>query len=261
MGKLKLNIQPIYLLFIFISAYFGWLKEFIIYSFVLLIHEYAHFFVARMLGYNLDKITFSFYGAEIKGKNHFLKSHEILIALAGPITNLVLCIVVIASWWVFPLLYGYTVFFVSVNLYIAIFNLLPVFPLDAGRILLNALKSKGKIMRAYKIMKIISYVCVVGFAGMFLRSAFYQINLNYFFVSMFIFLSISDYKGEMYNDFISFTKKSGIVEVKTFIVQEDNYHKLATKLNAKYFCQFILVDKNGKVIKRLNENELLGNQR
>ncbi len=258
MGKLKFQFEPIYLIFIFISAYFGWLEELIIYSAVLLIHEYAHFFVAYLYGYSFEKITFSFHGAQIKGNNYFSRKHDIIISLAGPFTNIILVVIFMALWWVFPEIYFHTVLFVNANLYIAIFNLFPIFPLDAGRVVLNLLKNKTSKSKAYKIMKIISYISVVLFSGLFFYSAFHSINLNLFFISLFIFLAISENSGEIYKEYSSFSiNKNKVLEVKTFIVQTNNIYKLVKYLTPKYYCQFILVDENNKVINKISQNDLV----
>lgn len=258
MGKLKLQIHPIYLIFVFISAYFGWLNQLIIYSIVLLFHEYAHFFVAAIFGYKFEKITFSFYGAQIKGKNNFMPKHEIIISLAGPILNIILAIIFVALWWMFPVIYSHTVFFVTANLYIAIFNLFPIFPLDAGRVLLNLLKNKTTKASAYKTMKVLSYICVVLFATLFVYSAFNDINLNLFFISIFLFLSISENTGDIYREYSSFhIGKYKALEVKTFIVHTDNLYKLIKYLSPKYYAQFLIVDENYKVINKLTQKDIL----
>lgn len=60
---------------------------------------------------------------------------EILVSLAGPLSNIILAIILSQASRFAPIPFE----FVLVNLYLAVFNLLPVPPLDGSKILLNLL--------------------------------------------------------------------------------------------------------------------------
>ena len=60
---------------------------------------------------------------------------EILVSLAGPASNLLLAIVFAVIFRFFPLLP--IVIFIQMNLFLAIFNLLPIPPLDGSKVFLN----------------------------------------------------------------------------------------------------------------------------
>jgi Zn-dependent protease len=65
-----------------------------------------------------------------------------LVAIAGPISNVILAVILAAvavlSLHVLPALTGFAVEGVRLSLYLAIFNLLPVPPLDGSKLLLAA---------------------------------------------------------------------------------------------------------------------------
>jgi Zn-dependent protease/predicted transcriptional regulator len=105
-----------------------------------LIHELAHSFTARANGLPVSSITlFIFGGVSNLTRESQSPKIEFLVAVAGPLTSLVLS-------GIFYVLYlavrsgpsevtavlGYLA---SVNLILAIFNLIPGFPLDGGRVL------------------------------------------------------------------------------------------------------------------------------
>lgn len=263
MGILKLKFSPIFIIFAFIIIYFGWVKEFIIYFVVMLLHELAHYTVAKIYGYKLNKIIFMPYGAGLSGEsNIFNPKHEIIIALAGPLLNLVLVVACVALWWIFPITYAYTDIFVTSNLVLGIFNLLPVFPLDGGRVVLAYFSEKVNKQKIYKIMKYIGISFSVIFCLLFFVSAFYKLNLNYIFIALFLltssFNNVSNvYYERAYIKNFSYSKNVKPVEVKTYAV---NVHtpvlKLVKYIKGNYFTQFAIYDDNNKLIKVITETEL-----
>lgn len=106
-----------------------------------LTHEFMHSLVAKKYGIEVRKITLFLFGgvAEIFEEPN-MPSTEFKIAFAGPATSLLLA----GIFWIFSYLFSSiyvidTLFALSSTLYkanfiLAIFNLLPGFPLDGGRI-------------------------------------------------------------------------------------------------------------------------------
>ena len=132
MAKLKIKFQPLFIIYIFICLYFDWVNSIFFYVIAITIHEYAHFLVARRLGYNMNSIIFSISGAGLQGNCVFKEKHDIYISLSGPLINLVIIIITISSWWIIPTSYLFTYDFYICNLSVMLFNLLPVYPLDGG---------------------------------------------------------------------------------------------------------------------------------
>jgi len=65
-----------------------------------------------------------------------------LISLAGPASNLLLALIVSLIGQVSPLLSLFAVPFIILNVSLAIFNLVPIHPLDGGKILVGVLPAK-----------------------------------------------------------------------------------------------------------------------
>ena len=258
--QLKIVFHPLFIIFAFIIVYFGWMEIFLIYMLVIMLHELSHYLIAVLLGYKLNQITFMPYGAGISGNNIFKPSHEIIIALAGPAFNLIISLICIALWWVFPVTYSYTELFVKCNLVLGLFNLIPLFPLDGGRILVAFLEKYTSKLKLYKVMKIVGIVVSVIFAITFLISVFFKINLTYFFISVFLLFSCIDNTKDVYYErtYIKNLDINKPSEVKTYVVSAKYpIHKLVKYIRGNNYTQFLVVNSNHQVIKTLTEKELL----
>ncbi len=105
----------------------------LVFSFVLL-HELGHAVVARANGVGVSRITLHPLGG-IAALTHMPRdpNKEMAIAIAGPAVNFVLAGLFGAAYFLFPI--ELLRLLVIVNLVLGLFNLLPGFPMDGGRIL------------------------------------------------------------------------------------------------------------------------------
>lgn len=159
--KLNLNIF-LFLLLFFIT------NQIEIYALVMifaLIHELAHLICGVSLGFKPDTLRIMPLGFSIEfetnvrdynikvRKSNALAVKKILIASAGPLINLLIVILGIAISIDNNIIYA--------NLLILIFNLLPIYPLDGGRILINILKIFYGNRKANKYANIVRNTCII----------------------------------------------------------------------------------------------------
>lgn len=106
-----------------------------------LLHELAHSFVAQSRGIPVPRITlFIFGGAAQIAEEPKSAGDEFIMALAGPATSLVIGGLAALLWHLFnnigittlSALFGWLAL---INVMLAVFNLIPGFPLDGGRVL------------------------------------------------------------------------------------------------------------------------------
>lgn len=108
----------------------------------LLSHEMGHALVARRLGVKVDGITLWIFGgvARLKG-DAATPGVEARIAIAGPLVSLALAILFGAATFILdatggpPLVEGGCAWLAGSNAILLLFNLIPAFPLDGGRLL------------------------------------------------------------------------------------------------------------------------------
>ncbi len=122
----------------------------------LLLHELAHSVVARSYGVQIKSITLFLFGgvAELEAEPQ-TAAVEFQVALAGPVMSLALAF----GFWVFarvvamaslpaPIIEVLS-YLSLINLVLALFNLVPAFPLDGGRVLRAYLWHRsGDLLRA-----------------------------------------------------------------------------------------------------------------
>lgn len=126
--------------------------------FSIVIHEFAHSVVARRYGIPMRGITLFIFGgvAEMGDEPPNAKS-EFLMAIAGPLTSFVISALAFATAPVvsslgLPAFAAVFSYLAVINLALGLFNLIPAFPLDGGRVLRSALWAKsGDVVKATRI--------------------------------------------------------------------------------------------------------------
>lgn len=112
----------------------------------IILHEFCHSIVARHFGMQMKGITlFIFGGVAEMGDEPPNAKAEFLMAIAGPISSFVIagiCYLIyragMEGGWPTPV-NGVTWYLAYINAILAVFNLLPAFPLDGGRVLRSIL--------------------------------------------------------------------------------------------------------------------------
>lgn len=142
----------------------------------LILHELAHSLVARRDGLGIGGITLFLFGgvAELVDEPKSAAS-EFRIAIAGPIMSFILAglfglaVVVTGPEGVISTLLAYLA---SINLVLAVFNLIPAFPLDGGRVLRAWLwQRSGDMLEATRKASGAGTVLALGLMGLGLFSA------------------------------------------------------------------------------------------
>ncbi|HSJ06298.1 MAG TPA: site-2 protease family protein [Longimicrobiales bacterium] len=125
----------------------------------LLAHELSHSVVARAKGIPVDGITLFLFGGMAHTRMEAeTPGDEFQIAAAGPIMSIAIAVLLGAAWML-GIRLGWPVYILAVlqyiallNLVLAVFNLLPGFPLDGGRLFRAVVwKVTGDMTRATRV--------------------------------------------------------------------------------------------------------------
>ncbi|MFK2824522.1 M50 family metallopeptidase [Bacillus sp. B190/17] len=125
---------------------------------VIAIHELGHVLAAHLLGWRVKKIIFLPFGgaAEVDEYGNRPLQEELLVVLAGPLQHLWM----FAAAW---LMHGggflpdqiYEAF-LQINMAILLFNLLPIYPLDGGKLLMLLFSIAKPFLSAFRLVIICS---------------------------------------------------------------------------------------------------------
>lgn len=124
-----------------------------------LCHELGHFFVLRAVGGKVDRISITPFGAEMCLAQRPLLSYgrEALAVAAGPTVNLMLACVLAHGGGRWEICY----IFAGAQLILGGFNLLPLRPLDGGRLLWTAFAWGIDPAAADSILRRMERLCLV----------------------------------------------------------------------------------------------------
>jgi Zn-dependent protease/CBS domain-containing protein len=163
-----------------------------------LLHEFGHIFTARAFGVATPDVTLLPIGGVARLERIPEKpSEEFLIAIAGPLVNVVIALVLYQfggaetrSGAAFAAVDNTQIPMIdrlaAVNLFLALFNMIPAFPMDGGRVLRALLAIKLGFVRATEIAASIGqgFAFLLGFIGLFY-------NPILIFIAIFVYLAAS----------------------------------------------------------------------
>ncbi len=255
MGRINLSIHPLFYLLGFYYAITGQIFIFVICTITAIIHELGHSFVASNLGYKLNKITLMPFGAVVSGNTDGLKFYdEIKIALAGPFINIAVGFFFIAIWWIRPEFYAYTDIIVSANLSMALINLLPIYPLDGGRIIFCLFADKFGYDKSFTINKILGGVFSVSLLSFFVVGLLNDtVNFSLLFFSLFVcFGTFSRERENKYVKIFSVLSKDNLkrgMPINRYAVDKDiQIKKLVALLDSRAVNEVLVYENNQKIV-------------
>lgn len=151
---IKIKIHPTFIVLLVIWALVGELAPALLVFSLVMLHELAHTLVALAYGIKVGSIELYPYGGTAVLEDTFegRRKEETLIALAGPALNfaLLLFVQLLRREGLFTGQLGLDL--VRINFSLACFNLLPVLPLDGGRIVRASLAGFFGFVRTTKFL-------------------------------------------------------------------------------------------------------------
>ena len=159
-----------------------------------LAHEFGHIFTARAFGVPTPDVTLLPIGGVARLQRIPEKpSEEFLVAIAGPLVNVVIAIGLVAvagadlgtrNLAVESAQVSMVDRLAAVNLFLALFNMIPAFPMDGGRVLRALLAIRLGHVRATEIAAMIGQwvAFALGFFGLFF-------NPMLIFIAIFVYLA------------------------------------------------------------------------
>lgn len=162
-----IKIDILFVFMIVFNYFGGKLELYICFYLFILMHELAHIITSLILKVDVEIIELAPFGVHATYLQKISNLKEFVISLAGPIMSMLLAI-----------LYGNRLY-MMINMIIVILNLLPIYPLDGGKILRCILKVFLKENQAINLSKYITNILLIilAFASVFLCLKFKNFSL------------------------------------------------------------------------------------
>jgi Zn-dependent protease len=199
------------------------------------LHEFGHALTARKYNIKTKDIILSPIGGVARLKNMPKFWHqEFLVAIAGPAVNVIIAIILLAVLQFtgvgFPenperiissIREHFIFLLLVINVFLVVFNLIPAFPMDGGRVFRALLTIPFGRMKATLVAARVGQVLAVAFMGFSL----YQQQPFHLFIGVFIFFAASaELRSVKYEQWLeSLLPEAMGVPAKTVFTEEELY--------------------------------------
>jgi Zn-dependent protease len=153
-----------------------------------LVHELAHVLYALRTGGQVRSITLMIVGG-VSEVTELPRRHrdEVLMALVGPLTSVALGALLLGVQALLPQSPAFSpgfaiTYLAGLNLFLGLFNLVPAFPMDGGRILRGLLAGRMGVVRATRVASMVGK----GFALLFFIVALFTLNPFLFVIALLV---------------------------------------------------------------------------
>jgi len=199
---IPIRIHPLLWIVVTISALTGHLLELLVLFGVILIHELGHTAAASSLDWRMKEIRLLPFGGvlEVEESGNVPSWQEAIVVLAGPAQNALMIVIAMLCHHLGIWSEAWADYFIRVNAMIGLFNLLPILPLDGGKLLQIVLASRLPYYQTLHAMFIISMLNSALMIAVSLSIwQTYGIDLNLLMIGIFLFVSNwADYRNLSY---------------------------------------------------------------
>ena len=234
------------------------------------LHEFGHAIAAKGYGINTPDITLLPIGGVARLERIPEEpKQELVIAIAGPLVNVViaLCLYVVigARGHVAPetavqsgdMLVG----LFQINVWLLLFNLLPAFPMDGGRVLRALLATRLTYARATQVAATVgqAFAFLFGIIGLFGVPGLFHSNPFLIFIAVFVYIGASQEAAlaQMRDVSRRFPVSSAMVREFRTLPVSATLQEAVDALLATSQHDFPVVDENGNVAGVLTRHDLI----
>lgn len=259
----QVKIHPLLWLVIALAVLTARFFEVTILFVIILIHELGHALAASFFSWRIKHITLLPFGGVVEMDEHGNRPllEESIVILAGPLQHLWLIGVAFCFYQLDWLSLDHYSQFLSLNLMVLLFNLLPIWPLDGGKLVFLLMSYLKPFPDAHRWTLYISCISIILFTGFTL--ILMPTNLNVWIILAFLLFTLyHEWKQHRYV-FMRFLleryygKRNDMRVLRPLKVAEEELvvHVL------ERFCRGckhpIIIEENGKEKGTLDENEIL----
>ncbi|USK90952.1 M50 family metallopeptidase [Rossellomorea marisflavi] len=259
----KFYIHPLLWVVIAVAVMTAHFTELIMLLGIIIIHELGHACMAHYFSWRVRRIALLPFGGVAEVDEHGNRSldEEFWVVAAGPLQHVWL---IGAGWGLAQLgiiAPGTFLLFLHLNLAVLLFNLLPIWPLDGGKLISLLLAMKWNYLKAYEYTLLLSFGLLLCFHAFVLLAS--PANLNLWVILTFLYFSLwKDWKQRRYV-FMKFLMERyygdhrQFLELKPLPVDSESSVLEVVERFHRGVKHPLVVMKDGQEVGKLDENELL----
>ena len=264
----RLKINWLFFLILFLFALVGDLARALLAFSIVFLHELGHVLTAVYYKIKVKEIELLPFGgvAVFRDLLEINPDVERRVALAGPMVNFVLAglATLLTRYGVLSL--ETALFFISCNLQIGLFNLVPALPLDGGRILRATLvKGSGYRLATHETLRITRVVAILAALWAVLCWCLEKVSLVSLLAAFFVyFAALKEEVNSVYVVYNYLTRKKSLlnsaelVPLEQFFIMGDTMLTNALKvINPRTFVHFLIYDRDYHIMGKLTEIEVM----
>jgi Zn-dependent protease/CBS domain-containing protein len=224
------------------------------------IHELAHSYVAQRYGVEIERIVLlPIGGVSQMGEIPRSPRQELLISVVGPLTNMAIALAIYLIYLgtnnLLPsIINSFLIDFAYVNILLGVFNLIPAFPMDGGRILRALLAERMDYLRATEISVYTGklFAIIMAVAG-------FYVNIFLILIALFIYIGADqEYKATLISALLTGMKVKEIMtkDVKSLSPKDTVEHALEKMFEYKHMGY--PVTENGHLLGIVTFHDLSG---
>lgn len=262
-----LEINLLIFVTLILASFLEYFEEYALSYFSIMLHEGGHIVSAILMGKRVYGIKILPLGINAYIDEGVLSSREkILMLLSGPFVNILLFLGLFLSAQMFRLDVEDIKFLLLMNVSLAVFNMIPVIPLDGGRILRELIAGKTGVFFAENLIRKKTFVIslLIIFAGI-VQIILNPKNISLLIAGIYIFLLIISDKSEaalMNVKNIIFRRRrflnKGIYPARGLVaVRSTRLIEAMKKMDYDRFHFVYILDDNMRLLKILTEQEVI----
>lgn len=241
----------------------GHFLELSLFLFIILIHELGHGVMAALFSWRIKRISMLPFGgvAEVEEHGNRPLREETIVTLAGPLQHIWMMAVALLLHQFYLISDDFYQKFIDFNLMVLVFNLLPIWPLDGGK-LIYLWRSKTESFPTAHQKTI--FISIISLAAFFICLVWIQpTNINLWVIMCFLTFSLYTEWKQRHYVFVRFLLERFYgkkVEFKSLIpihVQEDELVTNVLEQFQRGCKHLIIIEKEDNETEQLDENELL----
>jgi stage IV sporulation protein FB len=263
---IKISIHPLFFLVFFLALIHGFIYDVLLLFAIVLIHELGHACTALSFGWRVKKIELLPFGgvAEVDEHGNRPIKEEALVIIAGPLMNMIMIGLAFVFLHVNLWSEAFTYQFLEYNAVILLFNLLPIWPLDGGKLIQLSLSVILPFKKAIKHSLLVSGGCFIMY--IVVVSLYYPYYFLLWTVAIFLFISQWMEVRQAYYQYMRFLierqqrtfKKEKEADVMSVIIlPHQSIKEVLGRMFRHKFHYFCLLNQQGKLQHVISEKEML----